>query len=271
MEAREKSLWQVRWRASMEDMALRSDTAYWNRRAADYDDFITTSRFDYGQKMAGHLRQEGLLGPETSVLEIASGVGAVTVPLARSARWVTALEPAEAMAALLGKNAHAEGLDTIEVIEKDFAAFSRWAADASYDLVFLCHAAWQFPDLEWLFYEMNRLSRSCCCISDTIGTGSDQHKAMRERLGIRTPELDRTLYLYNVLQETGFPANLSRIHHVMRRSEASASSMWENVVQKYRELSSDDEEIIREHVTRQSRNGIYVTPGTMSLMWWRKP
>ncbi|NCC26132.1 MAG: class I SAM-dependent methyltransferase, partial [Deltaproteobacteria bacterium] len=71
-------------------MATRSDVAYWNRRAEDYDDFITTSGFDYGRSMVDILGAEGVLSRESRVLEIASGVGAVTIPMAQAVKTVTA-------------------------------------------------------------------------------------------------------------------------------------------------------------------------------------
>ena len=261
--------WQELWRAQMADMAARSDTGYWNRRASDYDDFINTSRFDYGGRMAEILSGEGLLGTEHSVLEIASGVGAVTLPLCRHAGRVTAVEPALSMAEMLGKNADTAGLDNLDIAVQDFATFASTASDKSYDVVFLCHAAWQFPDIAWLIREMTRISRGCCCLADTMGQGDIEQQEMRKRLFIKTPTLDRSLYLYNVLNEMGLPADMTPVRHVMRRSTDSARSMWSNVVSKYRDLSKADEQVIDEFVTARSKDGVYETPGVMSLMWWR--
>jgi predicted O-methyltransferase YrrM len=261
--------WQERWREQMVDMAARSDTPYWNRRAADYDDFITTSRFDYGGRMAELLAAEGMLAPHSSVLEIASGVGAVTLPLARLAGRVTAVEPARSMADLLAKNAATAGLDNLDVAVEDFASFAAQAPDASYDMVFLCHAAWQFPDIAKLIQEMSRLSRGWCCLADTMGQGDAEHREMQQKLAIDTPTLDRSLYLYNVLSEMGLPASLAPVRHVMRRSADSARSMWTNLVSKYRDVSAGDEQIIDEFVAARSTGGVYETPGAMALMWWR--
>ncbi len=252
----------------MADMAARSDTGYWNRRASDYNDFITTSRFDYGERMADILAREGVVTPQISVLEIASGVGAVTLPLARRVQDLTALEPAEAMAGLLGANIRSNGLGNVRIVVEDFASFAAAAGDKSFDLVFLCHAAWQFPDIARLVGEMSRLSRSCCCLADTMGAGDAEQRDMQNRLCIDAPTLDRSLYLYNVLHELGWPANMTSLRHVMRRSPGSARSMWSNLVSKYREVSLEDERIIGEHVEARCVDGIYESPGTMALMWW---
>ncbi len=269
METETNCPWRDTWRSQMTDMAARSDSRYWNRRAADYDDFITTSRFDYGERMAEVLSVHGVMGPETEVLEIASGVGAATLPLARRAKRVTAVEPAQAMADLLAKNAASEGVDNVQAVVEDFAAFAAATQDDSFDVAFLCHAAWQFPDVACLIREMSRLSRDVCCLADTMGAGDAEHQEMQRRLALDAPTLDRPLYLYNVLHEMGLPANLTPIRHVMRRSSDSALSMWTNLVSKYREPSAEDEKLIDDFVASRSKGGVYETPGVMALIWWR--
>ncbi len=253
----------------MEDMATRSDTEYWNRRAEDYNDFITSSRFGYGKQMCEILVEEGLIDTNSSVLEIASGVGAVTLPLARLSKEVIAVEPAQSMADLLEANSDSTGIKNIKVEVTDFASFADQALDNSYDLVFLCHAAWQFPDIEELIKEMSRISRGFCCLADTMGMGDAENHQMQRKLGINAPKLDRSLYLYNILNELGRPADLSNVSYIMRRSTDSAKSMWTNLVSKYRTVSSDDRELIKQHVESKNNAGFYEVPAVMSLMWWR--
>jgi ubiquinone/menaquinone biosynthesis C-methylase UbiE len=269
MGTHQTSHWIELWQSQMTDMAARSTTDYWNRRAVDYNDFITTSRFDYGEQMASILVEEGVVRPPASVLEIASGVGAVTLPLASRAFHLTALEPAEAMARLLQENIRANGADNVGIVVEDFATYAAKAEDDAFDLVLLCHAAWQFPNIVRLVREMSRLSRSFCCLADTMGTGYAGAQDLHHRLSLKTPTLDRSLYLFNVLHELGCPANLAPVRHLMRRSSASARAMWTNLVSKYREVSPEDERIIDDHVASRCVDGIYQSPGTIALMWWR--
>ncbi|WP_421902147.1 class I SAM-dependent methyltransferase [Maridesulfovibrio sp.] len=269
MNLQKTTSWKEIWSDQMEDMAARSDTGYWNRRAEDYNDFITSSRFGYGKKMCETLTEEGVIDTNSSVLEIASGVGAVTLPLARHSKEVIAVEPAQSMADLLEANSDSAGVKNIRIEVTDFASFAAQAQDNSYDLVFLCHAAWQFPDIEELINEMSRISRGFCCLADTMGMGDAENHQMQRKLGINAPELDRSLYLYNILNELGRPADLSNVSYIMRRSTDSARSMWTNLVSKYRTVSAEDSELIEQHVNTQSNSGFYEVPAVMSLMWWR--
>jgi SAM-dependent methyltransferase len=76
-----------------------------------------------------------LIGPDWSVLDIGSGPGTIALPLAAKAAHVTAVEPAEGMAAVLEENIAARGLGNVDIARK------RWDdveigkdIGASYDL-----------------------------------------------------------------------------------------------------------------------------------------
>jgi 16S rRNA (adenine1518-N6/adenine1519-N6)-dimethyltransferase len=56
------------------------------------------------------------------ILEIGAGLGALTVPLARRAKHVLAIEPDGKMAALLGNELLAAGVSNVTIIEKDVLA-----------------------------------------------------------------------------------------------------------------------------------------------------
>jgi len=260
--------WLNTWQYHMTGMNEVSTTQYWDKRAEDYDDFIRTSEFEYGRRMCEILEREGTLDRYTQVLEIASGVGAVTLPLCRSSQRVTAIEPSHPMAERLQMNSRTWNISNLEIIEQTFQEFAADAPPNGYDMVFMCHASWQFPDLADLIASMNRLGRQTCCLADTMGIADFKHQDMYRRLDIVPVDLDRALYVFNILCELGCSPNLATIDHVMRRSTTSAKAMWRNLVGKYRVPKKEDMTLIDSHVKRQSSNGIYATPSTMALIWW---
>jgi|GEM_PF-3640766 len=216
------SAWTEAWRSATEEMGRVSDTAYWDRRAEDYDDFIRTSEFAYGEAMAGLLAEAGCLPRGARVLEIASGVGAVTLPLARLAAQLTAFEPAPGMAERLAANAAAAGQHNIAIRREPFTAETA-VEPAGCDLALMCHAAWQFPDLLGLVSAMERASRGFCCLADTVGRTDAATAAMHQTLGLPLAAAeDRTPYLFNLLYLSGRLPRLAYVPWTMRRSRASA-------------------------------------------------
>jgi ubiquinone/menaquinone biosynthesis C-methylase UbiE len=266
--AADLSKWTKSWNDNMTTMSRVSDVGYWNKRAEDYDDFIKTSQFEYGREIARILYREDVLRPGATVLEIAGGVGAVTLPLASHASRITTLEPAKKMAGRLKKNAADQGISNIEVKICTLSGYDKGAQPKSVDLTVICHASWQFPNIEKLFQLMDRISRRSCCLCDTVPNILSSHQAMCEKLGIDTGAFDRALCLYNLLCETRRCPGISFFHYRMRRSTASAMSMWTHLVGKYRETTKNDVELIGDHVSAHEADGIYEEPACMAVMWW---
>lgn len=262
------STWTAAWRQATEETQRVSDIRYWDRRAADYDDFIQTSEYAYGEALAELLAGHGCLFPTTEVVEIAAGVGAVTLPLARRASKVLAFEPAPAMADRLAANAGAANIINLDVRRESFAADTPLPS-GSCDLALMCHASWQFPDFPAFIDALSRISRGFCCLADTVGRTDADTTALNRRLGLpASATVDRVPYLFNQLYLSGYNPRLTYIPWTMRRSLASATAMWKMVAGKYRTPNARDLEMIEAHVAGHSRQGIYETPSLMAVFWW---
>lgn len=244
-----------------------SGSDYWNRRAMDYADYIRTSDYEHGRKIKEIFEREGILKEHFEVLDIAAGPGSVTIPFAESVRKVTAVEPAEEMCKHLLENSLELGLKNIEIMNRRWEEVNDAAFESRFDLVVCSHALWQFPDIGEQLARMNRVSRGYCCIAS--GVRSDEaFSKMYRKLGLETDDLDHFIGVYNILYERNILANVRMIDTVMRRSVNSGISMWELLLSKYRDPGEDDMEIIREHVSDNSENGIYRKEGNMAVLWW---
>ncbi|MCB2218705.1 class I SAM-dependent methyltransferase [Desulfofustis glycolicus] len=264
----ELSAWTTAWREAIQEMHQVSDTTYWDRRAPDYNDFILTSEYSYGEAITTVLAANGCLSATDHVLEIAAGVGAVTIPLARRSAHVTAFEPAPTMADFLGANISAFGLTNIEIRRESFDSNTD-CAPKSCDLILLCHAAWHFPDFIELVKSMEKISRGYCCLADTSGLADPDTEIIHRQLNLPlTAGIDRVPYLFNQLYFSNRRPQLTHIPWTTRRSVASALAMWTMVLEKYRRPEETDLAIIRDHVLARSKNGIYESPSLMALLWW---
>lgn len=262
--------WNSAWREAVSRMSNISHVGYWNQRADDYDDFIRTSEFAYGEVMAKVLAQAGMLGPESRVLEIASGVGAVTLPLASRCAEVVAIEPAERMADCLEGNARARGLANIEIRRQTLEQAMGGIPENSFDFTLMCHASWQFPEIMEVARFMDATSRKGACLADTAGLDDQAQGEMYKALGIDADCTDRCPYLFNLLYAEGCRPNVRMIDYTMRRSVDSALSMWQLLLGKYRTPTAEDLALINDHVAQRARNGLYEVPSVMAVMWWGK-
>ncbi|HII01856.1 TPA: class I SAM-dependent methyltransferase [Methanosarcinaceae archaeon] len=260
--------WETAWAAGIDEMNRLSTTGYWNRRAEDYSDMVLASDCNHGRNILDLFEREGLLQKEWHVLDIASGPGAVTVPFAERVCRVTAVEPAERMAAALMSYAQSRGLSNIEVIpqtwqEVDVAAYAK-----NYDLVICCHALWQFPDILPQIRRMEAVSRGYCCLAHGFEAPSDTSKLM-ETLGIDEGGFDQFITILNLLNDAGVNPNVDVVDYTLTRSVSSAVASVQNLVEKYRPLDSNDSAIIQEYMQSHTMKGVYQVNGRMGVLWWK--
>lgn len=255
------------WAEKVKETSRISGSDYWNKRAEDYADYIRTSDYEHGRKIKEIFEREGILKEYFEVLDIAAGPGSLTIPFAESVRKVTAVEPAEEMCKRLLENSQEKGLKNIGIINMRWEEVDDAEFKDRFDLVVCSHALWQFPDIWEELARMNQVSRGHCCIAS--GVRSDEtFSEMYRKLGLETDDLDHFIGVYNILYERNVLANVIMIDTVMRRSVNSGISMWELLLSKYREPTEDDMEIIREHVSDNSEDGVYRKEGRMAVIWW---
>lgn len=86
-----------------------SNVDYWDKQAKEFQENILQMG-DLTQKQLNRLP----FSPDYTVLDVGAGTGRITIPLARHALYVTALEPSANMIALLKENAQKEKVKNIE-------------------------------------------------------------------------------------------------------------------------------------------------------------
>lgn len=256
------------WEACCREESKRCSTGYWNSRAEDYTDFIAHSDFDHGRKILNLCKQEGLVSSESSVLDIGSGPGAITIPFAGEVRSVTAVEPAEEMIKNLLIQARERDLGNISTIPRIWQEVEIEPMKHAFDLTVCCHSIWHFPDIYPQIQRMEQASRGWCALAHGIppGKGGDDISRM---LGIPFDETDRFMLVKQILESRGIFPHVAVLPVTMRRTIASARSMLTLGLKKYREPTAADQSLIEEHLASQSTAGMYEREGRMGLLWWR--
>jgi SAM-dependent methyltransferase len=143
---------------------------YWNRLAGRFDRLARQDRTKKRvERVMNWLEQQGALHPEMEVLDIGAGTGVFTVPLARRAARVTALEPAPAMLAALQKRVEAEELANVYFLDREWEKVDPAAEGLAggFDLVFASLTP-GVRDTDTLM-KMTACSRGWCFLCDFAG------------------------------------------------------------------------------------------------------
>ncbi|HWQ67645.1 MAG TPA: class I SAM-dependent methyltransferase [Methanospirillum sp.] len=256
------------WEECCREESLRCSTEYWNSRAEDYTDFITHSDFDHGRKILALFQHEELISPESQVLDIGSGPGAITIPFAEKVQSVTSVEPAGEMINNLLKNARDKNLSNISTIPQIWQDVSTDDLKKQFDLTICCHSIWHFPDIFTQISRMEQVSRGWCALAHGISPGKSDND-ISQKLGIPFDETDRFILVKQILENRGIFPNVSILPITMRRTVESGRSMLTLGLKKYREPQPADIALIDEHLAANSRDGMYEKTGTMGVLWWR--
>jgi ubiquinone/menaquinone biosynthesis C-methylase UbiE len=95
-----------------EDRRRKGERRFWERVANQYDSWISSSFPDqytvYNEVLTDHL------APEDRVLEIGTGTGKITMPLAESANHIVGVDISPGMIAVAEEKRRAAGIDNIE-------------------------------------------------------------------------------------------------------------------------------------------------------------
>ena len=260
--------WETAWAEGIGEMNRLSTTGYWNRRAEDYSDMVLASDCNHGRNILDLFEREGMLQKEWHVLDIASGPGAITVPFAEQVCRVTAVEPAERMAAALMSYAQSRGLSNIDLIPQTWQEVDTAAYAKNYDMVICCHALWQFPDILPQIRRMETVSRGYCCLAHGFEAPSETSNLL-DILRIDEGDFDQFITILNLLNDAGVYPNVDVVDYTLTRSVTSAVTSISNLVEKYRPLDASDSAFIQEYMQSRAKNGLYQVSGRMGVLWWK--
>ncbi|MDR2855406.1 MAG: class I SAM-dependent methyltransferase [Methanomicrobiales archaeon] len=149
-------LWTNQFYANMECRnGWRCDT-FWNSKEKS-SEFICHAESDL-QKYVYQLRLKTLpLSSDARVLDIGSGPGFFTLPIAKQVAFVTAVEPARGMREFLLQRCENERISNVSCIAQRWEDVSIEQLDAPYDLV-LASFSLGMPDIRTALLKMD----SCC-------------------------------------------------------------------------------------------------------------
>jgi len=204
----------ARWREFVEARRRQMDAAYarLNRSSADYW-ARRAQRFRQGHTvidMEAPLvqRVNALLPPGGTVLDVGAGTGRFALPIARFARRIIALEPAEAMLAALAESARTAGLSNIETVQSGWLEAEASVPPA--DIVLCAHVLYPHAEIDRWIATLDAHARRAVVIETVVrwidpDVLNDLWRRFHGDERIGQPGLAE---LYAVLLEMGIPANV---------------------------------------------------------------
>lgn len=183
----------------------QTDSKQWDRTAVWYGSWVQEN--DYVDLVFPYLQEA--LPADARVLEIGSGTGAFTLPLARTAGEVLAIEPSRAMREHLDGNLQAAGLSNVNLLpERIEESLSYVQNQGPFQLIFASFSIYNIPDIDLVIGNLLPLTGHLMIL---LGTGArsiwsqDLYHQFSGEERVIPPQLD---LLYPVLLEMGLYADV---------------------------------------------------------------
>ncbi len=209
------------------------------------------------------------VGPEDTILDVGAAIGRWSIPMAKKARSVTALDALPRMLDLLRENARDEGIDNIQTIQGDWST----AEPGIHDYVLASHSAYTSPDIVGYARKIERHARKACYIVLRVPMHDGVVGELSDRIHGNWHDSPNFTVGYNALLEAGITGHVVMEEPVRHWSDTSLDDALLRAKRHLRLSVDDHDEAIMETLQRRlvRRGDEYRWPDGMqsALIWWR--
>ena len=266
--------WNERWKQAMLG-------ASWRRRKKDPVEYFDKKAKWYNEviiKQDNHANQTIARLPvdhECTLLDIGSGPGTLSIPLAKKVKRITAIDPSKGMLHYLRENAQEEGIENITCINQRWEDVALGQDIEAHDIVIAAHSL-AMMDIKEALSKMNEASnRSVHLVASAGRPNGDSHELWSKMYGETYVPGPGYIYLVNILHEMGIYANIETWEHEIRRRISSLDTAVQEKMEYFEyPRIPHAEEIIREHLAKTliEEDGVLWSKQktTNVMIWWNK-
>jgi ubiquinone/menaquinone biosynthesis C-methylase UbiE len=271
--------WNEIWKARqhLHESSRHSDdpSHNWNKRenAERYD---STSRIGYDDRVVTSIN--GLdISREYRILDIGSGPGTLTLPLAPLVKEITAIEPGEGMATIMDERMKKDGISNISIIHK------RWediipASDLAgqYDVV-IASLSLTMEDIRLALRKMDAVSRGSVYLFWFVDMPfwermyADLWEPLHGLLYHSGPKAD---CLFGVLYQMGIYANVEMLPLKKEYRFTTTDEMTAFFRRRFNVTKPEQERVLDDYLkplVRTEGSEIVVSgDSTFAKIWWKK-
>lgn len=206
---------------------------------------------------------------QSTVLDVGAGNGRWTIPVARTAKSVTAVEPSDTMLNILRQNIAAANLNNIQIVSAPWEG----ATVKLYDVIICAHAMYASPEFAAFVHKMEHHASKRCYLALRL----PPHNGILGELSLAIHgcrhDSPNAIVAYNALYSMGIYANMlveEVIYHWVNSTFEEAFAR----TKRHLRLGSSGahDKLIRDTLARRLTcvNNSYIWPDGMrsALLWW---
>ncbi len=209
------------------------------------------------------------LDSQDTAIDIGAGSGRWTIPLAKTIKTVTAIDPTNAMADILRENLKDSNITNVEIVPATWEE----ASVAPHDITVCAHAMYSSADLENFVRKMEQNTRKYCYLAIRLPPADGILGELTLKItGCRHDSPD-ALIAYNALYSMGIYANVMVETGIVNWVNETLDEAFIRA-KRHLHLENSDAYDKLIHVTLEKRlkyvEGSYIWPDGMrsALLWW---
>ncbi len=205
----------------------------------------------------------------TTIIDIGAGTGRWTIPLAKIAKTVTAIEPSNAMQDILHKEIITAKLNNIQIIQ------SSWedAIVIPHDVTVCAHAMYSSLDIVYFVRKIERYTTGTCYLAMRLPPSDGIIGELSLSIYGQHHDSPNAIVAYNSLYSIGIYANILVESNIYRWTDNTFEEAFARAKRHLRLQSSTTyDTLIRDTLVKRLSliNNCYVWPDGMrsALLWW---
>ena len=261
--------WNRLWNEALEKLPKKNSRS-WDNVAPKFKK--TKGKNDYSKKILEKIKLE----PEDTVLDIGCGSGNITIPLARKAKKVTALDISRKMLQLLEENAAENDLSNIDPLNRRLEDVLLNRDIEPHDVVIASRSLNGVYNIKQVLEEINEIAKKYVYITLWGANNVKFQNEISKIIGREFHEHPTYIYVYNMLYELGIYANIEILEYDNSSYYSSIDDAIETFRWKMVNLNQREEDILREYLSgkmvklHDSKFKFPHNKPDWTLIWWKK-
>jgi ubiquinone/menaquinone biosynthesis C-methylase UbiE len=261
--------WNLLWNKDVKNLPKIQNNEAWDKIAPHFDRWMAYD--DYPQMVVEKINTN----PEYTVLDIGCGNGAVTIPIAKKVKSVTAMDLSSEMIGFLMKNAGKEGLSNINCIH---STWEKAEIDTlgEFDVVIASRSLGGVLDIKKELNKIDEVAKKYVYITMWGAKARGFEKNVNEVIGRQFRKHPDYMYVVNILYQMGISANVEMLDCKKHPCYADMDEVLNLVKWRIHDLNEEEEKLLREYLAREmvkDENGMLQYLHDKSdwvLIWWKK-
>lgn len=271
--------WKDTWTRMREERSVKPqidyDNQFFKKSAGDFTRRIKQSDYEFGRKASELLKE--IVDADSTVLEIGTGPGTLTVPLSGVVKEITGYDFSEINIRNLEANLEENNIKNVEIINANWNDVDGSKFKDSFNLVVCSHFLWQIEDLEELLKRMEDASKKYCALIQPCGRDNTVKRLFEEITGKEYTgqfEPDADYFAYIILRQWSRLVSVRYFTYGYSRNMDEEVRYIAGFLGKFVKITHALEQRIKDCLVKEnkeSKNSLFSGGNKAAVLWWEAP